>query len=286
MSPTRVAFREFIELADLSTIRIFITTASSSPEGENLKLLWGRAFKEGLISGHQLYGKTEERMKEVHAEAYEEGFQAGYNKGRRDEHGDWALDGHGMHCSYQAIPFDDYETQPVTQPDLTTTKSISVQTHPTTMLQTSYSTSSTQTSTLHTTGHPTTDSFVQTNPICTQTHCHIKPPTSSLSTAMQTSPLAPLTSLGTQTETRMSQHSVKGSLCYLATSPHLELPGNRKNAKFQSSSEISPNFASFSSQTPSPIVSDSQTPSTTTPSLETRQKTAVFTPKVEKVGNS
>jgi hypothetical protein len=163
-SATRVAFWEFIELADLNSIKVFITTAASSPEGENLKLLWGRAFKEGLIAGHQLYGKTEERLKVVHAEAYEEGFQVGYNEGRRNEHGDWALDGHGMHCSYQAIPLDDYGTQPVTQPDLTTTTSISVQTHPTTTLQTSYSTSSTQTSTLYTNSHPMMEVSVQTNP--------------------------------------------------------------------------------------------------------------------------
>ena len=60
---TRVAFREFIELTDLSTIKNFITSAASSYEGENLKFLWGHAFKEGLIAGHQLYGKTEERLK-------------------------------------------------------------------------------------------------------------------------------------------------------------------------------------------------------------------------------
>jgi hypothetical protein len=59
-SPTHVAFREFIKLADLNSIKIFITTAASSSEGENLKLLWEYAFKEGLITGHQLYGKTGE----------------------------------------------------------------------------------------------------------------------------------------------------------------------------------------------------------------------------------
>jgi len=81
---TRVAFREFIELADRNAIKTFIATASSSPEGENLRLLWGRAFKEGLMAGHQLYGKTEEKLKEVHANGYEEGFQAGYNEGWHD----------------------------------------------------------------------------------------------------------------------------------------------------------------------------------------------------------
>ena len=116
---TRVAFREFIELADLSTIKIFITTAASSYEGENLKFLWGRAFKEGLIAGHQLYGKTEERLKEVR----EEGYQAGYIEGQHDERGDWALDGHGLHCGYQTnIPYNDYGTP------ATTASSVSTQT--------------------------------------------------------------------------------------------------------------------------------------------------------------
>ena len=109
---TRVAFREFIELADRNAIKNFIALASLSPEGENLKLLWGRAFKEGLIAGHQLYGKTEERLKEVYIDGHDKGFQAGYDDGRRDEPGDWILDGHGMHCGYEATaPCEDASTQ-------------------------------------------------------------------------------------------------------------------------------------------------------------------------------
>ena len=92
-SATHVAFHKFIELADLNTIKIFITTASSSPEGENLKLLWARVFKEGLMAGHQLYGKMEEKLKEVHIHGYEEGYQAGYNEGWCDKQKDWLMDG-------------------------------------------------------------------------------------------------------------------------------------------------------------------------------------------------
>jgi hypothetical protein len=140
-SATHVAFRQFIELADLSTIKIFITTAASSYEGENLKFLWGRAFKEGLIAGHQLYGKTEERLKEVQ----EESFQVGYNEGRRDEHEDWVLDGHGTHCGYQAdIPIDDYGTLR-TQSNPTTYIENSTQTTPQTNTPTTTASISIQT---------------------------------------------------------------------------------------------------------------------------------------------
>jgi hypothetical protein len=166
-SATHVVFQEFIELADLSSIKVFITTASSSPEGENLKLLWGRAFKEGLIAGHKLYGKTEERLKEVH----EEGFQAGYNEGRNDERGDWALDGHGIHCGYQsdqsAIPYDDHGT--LTDPTATSESSIITETRVTVATQTDPLISSTFSTALATqTESPamalTTDATSQTEP--------------------------------------------------------------------------------------------------------------------------
>lgn len=99
-------------LSLLTSIKFFITAAALSPEGKNLKLLWGCAFKEGLIAWHHLYGKTEKRLKEVHADAYEQGFQAGYNEGWcNKKHGDWASDGHGMHCGYQTtIPYDNYSS--------------------------------------------------------------------------------------------------------------------------------------------------------------------------------
>ena len=144
--PTHVAFRKFIELADLNSIKIFITTASSSSEGENLKLLWGHAFKEGLSAGHQLYGKMEERLKEVR----EEGYQAGYIEGQHDERGDWALDEHSLHCGYQTnIPYDDYGT-PATTFDISTqtvsTATVSSQTQTTSPLTTSFTTVSIQTS--------------------------------------------------------------------------------------------------------------------------------------------
>jgi hypothetical protein len=74
---THITFHKFIEIANLRTIKHFLTTAASLPEGKNLKLLWACAFKEGLTIGHQLYGKTEEKLNEVHNSGYEEGFQDG-----------------------------------------------------------------------------------------------------------------------------------------------------------------------------------------------------------------
>jgi hypothetical protein len=89
-----VTFCEFIELADLETIKHFLTAAASSPDGENLRLLWARTFKEGLTIGYQLYGKTEEKLNEAH----DSGYEAGFDEGRREEQGDWLIEGHGQHC--------------------------------------------------------------------------------------------------------------------------------------------------------------------------------------------
>jgi hypothetical protein len=64
-SATRVAFRDFIKIAELGNIKIFLETAASTPDGENLRLLCAHAFKEGLMAGHQLYGKTVEKLNEA-----------------------------------------------------------------------------------------------------------------------------------------------------------------------------------------------------------------------------
>jgi hypothetical protein len=71
---THIAFREFIELANFESIQQFITAASSLLEGENIKLLWACAFKEGLTAGQVHYGKTKENLNKVHNSRYEEGF--------------------------------------------------------------------------------------------------------------------------------------------------------------------------------------------------------------------
>ena len=121
---TRIAFREFIELADLESIKQFVTAASSLPEGENLKLLWARAFKEGYVVGRELCLDTlEEKVEEARNHGYEQGFkegssskvdlfQAGFDEGRRDEQRDWIIEGHGQHCGFQpTVIREDSSTQ-------------------------------------------------------------------------------------------------------------------------------------------------------------------------------
>src|ERR1700678_3566776 len=88
-----IEFREFIAIAELGNIKDFLETAASTSDGENLKLLWARAFKEGLKVGHELYVGAVAKLNEAHNEGYEEG----YNEGRRDEQGDWIINGYGLH---------------------------------------------------------------------------------------------------------------------------------------------------------------------------------------------
>jgi hypothetical protein len=88
-------FRQFIKLAELSNIKLFIETASSTPDGENLKFLWVRAFKERLRVGHQLHVGAVEKLNDAHNKGYKEG----YGEGRRDKETDWMCEGHGGFCS-------------------------------------------------------------------------------------------------------------------------------------------------------------------------------------------
>jgi len=92
-SATRIAFREFIQLANLDDVADFIDAAASTSDGGNLKLLWKRAFEEGLRVGRQLYVGAVNKLNEAHNGGYEEG----YNEGRRDEQMDWIIDSQGLH---------------------------------------------------------------------------------------------------------------------------------------------------------------------------------------------
>src|SRR6267143_393025 len=100
---TRIAFREFIELADLENIKLFLDTATSLPEGENLRCLWDRAFKEGLRVGHQLYVETVGKLNKAHNKGYEEGYSTGYDEGRQDEQIEWRCEGHSDSCFPLAV---------------------------------------------------------------------------------------------------------------------------------------------------------------------------------------
>src|SRR5271168_1498475 len=92
-SATRIAFREFIQLANLDDVEDFIDAAASTSDGSNLKLLWKHAFEEGLRVGRQLYVGAVDKLNEAHNKRYEEG----YNEGRRDEQMDWIIDSQGLH---------------------------------------------------------------------------------------------------------------------------------------------------------------------------------------------
>src|SRR6266567_4674435 len=47
---THITFCEFIELADLETIKLFLITAASTPEGQNLESLWNLKSPEVVLN--------------------------------------------------------------------------------------------------------------------------------------------------------------------------------------------------------------------------------------------
>ena len=77
-SATRVVFHDFIEITKLGNIKTFLETAASTPDRENLKLLWACTFKEGLRVGHELYVGAVEKLNEAHNKGYEEGYGKGH----------------------------------------------------------------------------------------------------------------------------------------------------------------------------------------------------------------
>lgn len=150
-SETGIAFCQFIERADLQSIKCFLDAAASLPSGKNLRFIWARAFKEGLTEGHKLYGKTEEKLKLTHDLGYEEGFKdsevAGYDQGVSDGHTDMVLEGHGPQCFGIIDQYDDYGNKFKLPSMSTSTKEIplhedlSTQTKPPSMVTTGTCTS-------------------------------------------------------------------------------------------------------------------------------------------------
>src|SRR6266567_194879 len=103
---THVTFCEFIELADLKTIKLFLITAASTPEGQNLESLWDRAFEEGQCA---LLQRLDKKLDDADDRGYKRGFEEGESskvrvfamgleEGRSDECSDWIAAGHGEHC--------------------------------------------------------------------------------------------------------------------------------------------------------------------------------------------
>jgi len=100
-----IAFRTFIELADLESIKHFLTTAASTPEGRNLEYLWDRAFEEGQRA---LLQRLDKKLNDADDRGYSRGFEEGQSskfnvfatgleEGRAD-HSEWIAAGHGDHC--------------------------------------------------------------------------------------------------------------------------------------------------------------------------------------------
>jgi hypothetical protein len=103
----RQIFREFIEIADLETIKIFLSTTFSVPESENLELLWNRAFEEGYTTGRRtLLSTLDKKLDEADERGYERGveesklryFEMGLDDGRSSERSEWIENGHGQQC--------------------------------------------------------------------------------------------------------------------------------------------------------------------------------------------
>ena len=108
MTPaTHIVFHQFIELANLNTITLFLTTAASTPDGENLKFLWKQAFKEGQKVGldegcHFVDGMDIQEVLKV-------GFEQGQAFGMAAEKQEWQTKGHGENC-VEALPVCHFST--------------------------------------------------------------------------------------------------------------------------------------------------------------------------------
>ncbi|KAF8804082.1 hypothetical protein BYT27DRAFT_6708363 [Phlegmacium glaucopus] len=79
----RDIFCQFIEIADLKTIKKFLTTATSSPENENLEILWSRAYNEGYKQGVEESRSSKEKC-----------YEMGVKDGKQEEQEDWMIEGH------------------------------------------------------------------------------------------------------------------------------------------------------------------------------------------------
>ena len=95
-------FREFIEIADLETIKTFLSTTFSVPKSENLELLWDRAFEEGYDTGQRkLLSTLDKKLDEADERGYERGieeskikyFKMGLDDGHANECSEWIKNG-------------------------------------------------------------------------------------------------------------------------------------------------------------------------------------------------
>ena len=273
-APLSPSPRKLEPITDALSIERLVGLAKDSPPDSALGIAWKYAYEEGYNNGRKsLLQNLEKKLKEKFEEGQKEGIKKGREtyygkgivKGEYEEHMRWLAEGHGQHC-LMPVPFrDDTGTQTDTP---TTTMSVS-----------------TQTSLATSTAMPEARTLVE-NGVSARL-------ATTVAISVQTSPykahIPSLATISTQTETGMSQHLEIDYPTRVATSQSPALLENGKNSKIittnVTTSEFSPFFAVFSSQTPSVTSSDSTISSTTTTALETRSSTASFTQKVEKVEN-
>ena len=132
-SHTRVAFRDFIELADVDTINTFLAATTSTLESENLKLLWKRAYKEGFENGQKAIQPILQRVGRKLEEKFEKGVARGMNIGREEGYtvAKEAFDRMLVEIEARDTPkasTGDANIQ--TNPPIATTTSVSTQTYP------------------------------------------------------------------------------------------------------------------------------------------------------------
>jgi hypothetical protein len=132
-SHTRVAFRDFIELADVDTINTFLAATTSTLESENLELLWKRAYKEGFENSQKAIQPILQRVRGKLEEKFEKGVARGMDIGREEGYtvAKEAFDGMLVKIEARDTPkasTGDANIQ--TDPPIATTTSVSTQTDP------------------------------------------------------------------------------------------------------------------------------------------------------------
>jgi hypothetical protein len=134
-SPTRVAFRDFIKLADIETVDCFLAAATSTLGSENLEALWKRAYKEGFENGQRAVQPILQRVGRKMEEKFEKGVARGMDLGREEGYtvAKEAFDGMLVAIKARDTPKVNTvttDTSAQTDPPTTTAASISVQTSP------------------------------------------------------------------------------------------------------------------------------------------------------------
>ena len=141
-SHTRIAFRDFIELADVDTINTFLAATTSTLESVNLELLWKRAYKEGFENGQKAIQAILQRVRGKLEEKFDKGVARGMDIGREEGYtvAKEAFDRMLVEIEARDTPkasTGDANIQ--TDPPATATTSVSIQTSPTMFAATSHS---------------------------------------------------------------------------------------------------------------------------------------------------